>query len=256
MNSALGTVTSVALIASCFLGYKNKEAYAYEIDARQKMQATLAATKKTLSQTQATLASTSKERKETQDAVTALKSDIDGQTKMNAELAQDLTAKTEKVTAGKTQLDEVRQKLEGVGEINTLASKIRELKSELSDQEQKIAGEESNLASLNANDKSLNNTIKVQNEISSRIASKTSSPNLKTSIKSIYPTWGFVTLGGGNRAGVVMNSNLNVVRDGAVVAKLVVTSVEANTASATIVPESVEDQGALMVGDSVVAAQK
>jgi len=79
---------------------------------------------------------------------------------------------------------------------------------------------------------------------------------LKTSIRSIYSDWGFVTLASGNNAGVMANSTLNVVRDDKVVAKLLVTAVESKIASATIVPESLAAGDTLAIGDQVVAAVK
>jgi hypothetical protein len=73
-----------------------------------------------------------------------------------------------------------------------------------------------------------------------------------TRISQIFPAYGFVTLPVGNSSGVVSGSPLNVVRDGAVVAKLRVSSVEAGRAAAEIVPDSLAEGTTLMVGDRVV----
>ena len=78
-----------------------------------------------------------------------------------------------------------------------------------------------------------------------------SSPNLKTRISAIFDSYGFVTLPVGNRAGVVGGSTLEIVRDNEVIGKLLVKSVEANTAAAEIVPNSIKADTVLMVGDSV-----
>ena len=87
------------------------------------------------------------------------------------------------------------------------------------------------------------------------ISSGKSLPELKTRIRSIYPTWGFVTLGAGNSSGVVTNSILDVVRNGSVVAKLMVTAVESGSSSASIIPDSLGEDVTLMVGDRVVPTQ-
>ncbi len=87
------------------------------------------------------------------------------------------------------------------------------------------------------------------------ISSGQSLPTLNTRIRSIYPTWGFVTLATGNAGGVVTNSTLDVVRDGSTIAKLLVTSVERNSASASIIPDSIAPDVTLMVGDRVIPAQ-
>ncbi|MEO0016885.1 MAG: hypothetical protein RLZZ522_168, partial [Verrucomicrobiota bacterium] len=79
---------------------------------------------------------------------------------------------------------------------------------------------------------------------------------IKTRINSIYPSWGFVTLGAGTTSGVVSGSTLEVVRGTTPVAKLLVTAVESNTASASIVPDSLAQGTVLMEGDQVVATHK
>jgi hypothetical protein len=76
---------------------------------------------------------------------------------------------------------------------------------------------------------------------------------LKTRITSIYPNWGFVTLADGMTAGVAGGSPLDIVRDNEVIAKLLVTTVERNSASASIVPDSIADGVTLMIGDRVTA---
>jgi hypothetical protein len=47
-----------------------------------------------------------------------------------------------------------------------------------------------------------------------------------------------------------------VVRDGATIAKLLVTSVEGRSASASIIPDSIAQDITLMVGDRVVTGSK
>jgi len=49
---------------------------------------------------------------------------------------------------------------------------------------------------------------------------------------------------------------LDVVRDGATIAKLLVTSVESTSASASIIPDSIAQDITLMVGDRVVASSE
>jgi hypothetical protein len=79
---------------------------------------------------------------------------------------------------------------------------------------------------------------------------------LNTAIRSIYPSWGFVTLGTGSSGGVGANSTLEVVRGDNTIAKLLVTCVESNTAAASIIPDSVTSDTVLMVGDRVIASSQ
>ena len=76
---------------------------------------------------------------------------------------------------------------------------------------------------------------------------------MKTSITAIYKSLGFVTLGGGDKQGVVNGSTLDVIRNGEVVGKLKVTAVEAGRSAASIVLDSVTADTSLRTGDTVVA---
>ena len=83
-----------------------------------------------------------------------------------------------------------------------------------------------------------------------------SNPELRTRVRSVYEGLGFVTLAGGWDLGIVKNSSLDVERDGEVIGKLIVTTVEASTAAADIVPDSVASGDAVRPGDQVVAEKK
>ena len=95
----------------------------------------------------------------------------------------------------------------------------------------------------------------VRERISWRVSGE-SNPEAVTKISSVYATLGFVILAGGDNLGIVKNSTLEVVRDDEVIAKLKVTTVEAKSAAADIIPDSVVDGESIQVSDTVRAAQK
>ena len=178
------------------------------------------------------------------------------QEKSNEALTQENATKTAKIEPNKAKLDAIREKTSKVGDLKELASKMSKMKVELEETNQAISTAEAKLANITA----LNNqsegqisTAKVKFE---RYISGQSLATLNTRIRAIYPSWGFVTLAVGNNAGVVANSTLEVVRDGATIAKLLVTSVETGSASASIVPDSVAQNVTLMVGDRVIPMTK
>jgi archaellum component FlaG (FlaF/FlaG flagellin family) len=125
------------------------------------------------------------------------------------------------------------------------------MRMELEELTQNITDNEASLANLTAQDAATAADAEKRKENLAILASGESLPSLKTSIRSIYPTWGFVTLNAGNNAGVTATSTLDVVRDGAIIAKLLVTSVESRSASASIIPDSIAQDVTLMVGDRV-----
>ena len=130
------------------------------------------------------------------------------------------------------------------------------MRTELEELTQSIADNEASLANLTAQDAATAADAQLRKERLDTQGRGESLPTLKTSIRSIYPTWGFVTLNAGNNAGVTSSSTLDVVRDGATIARLLVTAVESRSASASIIPDSIAQDITLMVGDRVVASSK
>jgi hypothetical protein len=129
---------------------------------------------------------------------------------------------------------------------------MRDLGAEREQLGQSIGDNEAKLANLTAENTQAETQATALRVKLDTYASGQSLPTLNTRIRSIYPTWGFVTLAAGNNGGVVTNSTLDVVRDGETIAKLLVTAVESTTSSASIVPDSIAADVTLMVGDRVV----
>jgi len=163
---------------------------------------------------------------------------------------------TAKIVANKTKLEEIHEKVSKTGDLKALASRIRVTSAEIEELDQSIAEVEAKLANLAAQNTAAETQIGNVKTNLERYATGQSLASLKTSIRSIYSDWGFVTLASGNNAGVMTNSTLNVVRNDKVVAKLLVTAVESKIASATIVPDSLAAGDMLAIGDQVVAAVK
>jgi len=256
MANVFGILTAIVLAVSAFVAYQNKNAYQREIDAT-------AQRKEELSKSKARL----KLATETYDATFAKRTDVDSenvklaetevaQKKTNADLDGQIKDKTAKVAANKEKLDDIRDKTSKLGEINQLAAKMRQMKAELEELTQSIGTAESKLANLTAQNTQTEKEANGLKSMFETISNGQSLPTLNTTIRSIYPTWGFVTLGAGNTAGVTTNSTLDVVRDGSTIAKLLVTAVESGTASASIIPDSVAPDTTLMVGDKVIPAKK
>jgi len=256
MGNILGIVTTFVLLSSAFLAYKNKGRYELEIQNRKDSKDLLDKTSARLTKAKADLDSTVADRRQTDDEVAHTKRDIDDQSRTNAELAPQKEGKEKQVADNKVKLDDVRQKLEGSGDLESLGGKLRTTRSQIEELEGQISDAESKISNLTAENNRLDTTAQEQRALTARFAAKESSPNLKTRISAIYPNWGFVTLAAGNNAGIVTDSTLSVVRDGETIAKLQVTATEGGTSSASIVPESVKADTVLMVGDSVVSTPK
>lgn len=280
MANIFGIVTAVILALAGFLAYKNKEAYKVEIartgnETHRKMEydsgvkASLETKKNQFENEKANLgynqgrlkrAQTDyKDTKEKREGVDVenqkLGEDKFAQDKVNEGLIRKKEEKTAKINENKAKLDDIREKTSKVGDINVLASKLRGLKGDIEELEQNITDHTAKLANLTNENTQAEAHIKALKDKFEIISQNRSLPTLKTQIRSIYTSWGFVTLASGNDAGVVTGSTLDVVRDGSTIAKLLVTAVERNSASASIMPDSIAQDVTLMVGDRVVPAQ-
>lgn len=256
MANVFGIITAIVLALAGFVAYKNKAAYETEISNTTTQKENLAKSETRLKAAKDNLESTTAKRTETDAEVVTLTGQEATQKKSNDDLKTQIDAKTAKTAENKAKLDEIRDKTAKIGDLKELASKMRSTNSELEDLRQSITSSEAKLANLTAQNSQAEEQIKSTKDKLEHFSSGRSLPTLNTRIRSIYPTWGFVTLASGNNGGVVANSTLDVVRDGTVIAKLLVTAVESSSASASIIPDSVAQDVTLAVGDRVVPSQK
>lgn len=252
MANVFGILTLLVLLISGFVAWKNQGKYEFEISETATQKSNLATSQKRFETARSNLADTIAKRTETDAEVVTLTEQEATQRQGNENLKQQIEVKTRKAASNKEQLDDIRDKTAKIGDLKELASKMRATNAELEELSQNITATEAklaNLTSINQQTESQADAMKKKFEI---ISSGKSLPTLDTRIRSIYPSWGFVTLAAGNNGGVVANSTLDVVRNGTPVAKLLVTAVERGTASASIIPDSVAPETVLMVGDRVV----
>jgi len=256
MANIFGSLTAIVLLISFFVAYKNKAAYEGKISETATQKGNLAKSKVRLKTAQDGVKAANDKRTETEAEIAKLTEETTAQQKAVDDLKLQIEAKTAKAAANKEQLDAIREKTAQVGELKGLAAKMRELSAEREALIQSIADTEAKLANLTAQNSQADGQVQTVRGRLETMSSGQSLPTLNTRIRSIYPTWGFVTLAAGNNGGVVTGSTLNVVRDDQTIAQLLVTSVERGSASASIIPDSVAPDTTLMVGDKVVPAAK
>jgi hypothetical protein len=256
MANVFGILTAIVLALSAFIAFKNKSQYEMTIADMKVKKDLLVISQARLTTSKGILDALPAEISGVNAEVEKLTAAEGAQQRANVALKEAAEAKTAKIAANKEKLDVIREKTNSIGNIQELASKMRTTNVELEELGQSITGAEAklaNLASQNTSSEAQVGAVKAKFE---SFAAGQSLASLKTRVRSIYPTWGFVTLASGNNAGVVANSTLNVMRGGAVIAKLLVTAVESSSSSASIVPDSLAPDATLMVGDSVEAAPK
>lgn len=252
MANILGIFTAVILAVAAFVAVKNNASFEEEIANKKVEQASLATSQKRLEASQALNAKLPVD-------IAGVEENIAAKTEEGVKLKEENDAqqaaiedKTAKIAANKVQLDATREKLASAGNIQGLAADMKTKGVEIKELEQKIASNEAELANLTAaNTAAQADATKRRTDLET-MSKGVSLPSLRTRIRNIYPTWGFVTLTDGDNAGVITNSTLDVVRDGEVIARLLVTAVERGSASASIIPDSIVQDVTLMVGDRVV----
>lgn len=252
MANVFGILTAIVLALSAFVAFKNQAAFQLSLDATKERKTELAASNKRLAEDEKILAALPIEIKGVDDEVDQFTAEEFAQKKVNSGLTEQIDEKTKQINADKEQLDAIRAKTEKFGNIKELADKMRRTKDEITALVQSIAENEGKRDNLTAQIGSTDSQIAATKSKFTDFAAGRSLPTVNTRIRSIYPNWGFVTLAAGNNVGVMNNSTLNVIRGDAVIAKLLVTAVEATTASASIVPDSIANDTTLMVGDRVV----
>lgn len=255
MARAFGIITAIVLGLSAFLAFKNKGKYEQEITDRKSEQEKLVKSKDALTQVKENLADTTAKRTETEEQVKAFNDQKTKLTAANEKFKADIAANESNVAADKAKLDAIKEQLEGVGSIENLVAEVKSINSQIEELNQTVASAEASLANLTAESGRLDQVIDNFRSISALYPAKKSDPSLKARISGTYPNWGFVTLSAGNSSGVITNSTLEVVRGGETIAKLLVTAAEGNSASASIVPDSLKADTTLQVGDTVVAAK-
>lgn len=257
MAKTFGILTALVLAFSAFVAFKNKAMYQESIDQTRTR-------KQELVKSEARLAAAEERMNVVLPAdIAGLNSEVDQltvdeakQKKTNDDLTAKVETTTKQIADNKVKLDKAAEDTKNLGDVNTLAAKIKSMNAEIVDIQSETDSTSAKLANLTAQNASTEAQVNANKAKFERFANGESLPTVNTRIRAIYPNWGFVTLGSGNNVGIVTNSTLSVVRDGKEIAQLLVTAVESTTASASIVPDSLAADATLMVGDKVVPGVK
>jgi hypothetical protein len=252
MANILGTFAAIILAVAAFVAFKNKGKFAMELENKVAEEAKLASSQSKLKDTLEKLRALPEERAGI-DAQSLAKDEEEVKLKEeNETLKEKIEETTEVVNKMKLNNGEAQDGAPDTGTIKKFAAMVKKLSAETEELNTKLETKESELASVTQEIEATEvNAKRIKEEIEA-LSSGESISTLKTSIRNIYPNWGFVTLNAGNVAGVASGSILDVVRDGNAVAKLLVTSVEGRTSSASIIPDSVIEGVVLSAGDLVV----
>ena len=251
MANVFAILSAIALAAAAFLALKNKDAYENEISARKAEQDRLTTNTVKYDSLVADFDETAATRKTAEEGSVGLREKETDQTTKNKDVESAVSTKKAEADGNAAKITSIQEQLKEIGNIEDLVGKLQRTKQDIEEFNLTIATTEAKLADLTSEKSRTEGVIATYTVKNSNYSNKRSFFS-STRIGSIYPSYGFVTLPIGNTAGVVSGSTLDVVRDGSVIGKLRVRSVESSRAAAEIIPDSIAQDVTLSVGDRVV----
>jgi hypothetical protein len=253
MPLLFGTLTALVLAISVWIGFKNQTEYKKQIGYRQDEEASYKIEVGILEKRTANWKETMGEKEELIASNEVLAEEISDIESKLVSIKSEIAQKESKKKQLQAEVAAATAVFDKVGGVRALVPKIKGLRSDIASLTADIEQGNATLSNLKQSKTDTQASIVLNEERVEFETSGKSQPFLKTTIKTVYSSWGFVTLNGGEIQGVVPGSILIVVRGEEVVARLKVTTVEPNRAAADILRESIGADVILTSGDKVVA---
>lgn len=253
MPILFGTLTALVLAISGWLGYKNQAEYKKQIGDRQEQERALDYQKGELIKATDKWQNAVDDKKEFMASNEGLSEELAALEEKISEIKNEIAQKKSRKDQLQREVMAANEVMDKVGGSRQLVPKIKGLRSDIANLNSEIELGTVKLNNLKQAKSDTQESIVMNEKRVEFETSGKSQPDLNTTIKTVYSTWGFVTLNGGDVQGVVPGSTLNVVRGEEVVAKLKVTTVETNRAAADILRDTVGTDVFLRSGDKVVA---
>jgi DNA repair exonuclease SbcCD ATPase subunit len=235
----------------------------------KKLQDDLAETRTKLAKTESILASTKKNLEKTKDDLDAanvkieekdkeianLKGQMDALNTKIAEAATAMEAKTVAMDTLQKEFDAYKLlKEKGVlpGQPEGKSPIVLALEADLTRAQAELAESKALVDTLNANKKALEDKMLVLEQYKKRKETEQMRIGVSGRVLAINGGWNFAVISIGDKQGAAMNNTMLVVRDGTPIGKVRITTVEANTSIADILPGSLARGVTIQPGDKVI----
>jgi len=234
------------------LSYMNGNTLREKIDERDRQQQNVVSTQERLDRTNADIAT------KEQDTRT-LEQDTESS---NTQLAQaksslvDMTTQIDtlksRVSTAETEIAAMKDLEEKAGDLARLNQEMASERNKISMEDEQIKNVENLLSVRNARKEDLGRQIERQ-EAEAKNRKLGIMPNdVETQVAQAYNDWGFVVVNAGDAEGVVKGAQLDVLRQGKPVCKLLVTEVMPHESVANVIRETLLPGQLVQVGDTVV----
>ena len=252
MANAFGIITALVLAAAAFFGFKNKAALADQSETLASEVRKLELNKKTFDERKEELSGLEEDTQSANEENADLTEKLEAQLAKNKALDADIADKKSAVESKKAAVDSGQEKLAKFGNLDELKGKLEKLGTDLATLKGELLLKDNEIATRESLNASISTENSAMEDVLSRYTRKESLPGLNSSVSRVVSDLGFVILTGGDNAGIIRDSVLDVRRGGSTIGKVKVTATEPSTAAASIIPDSFQDGTRIRVGDKVV----
>ncbi len=255
MWTKISIAAIVVLLAGGVFAYKNSEALKVEIQACKAAEDALANTNALLSDEKGKLADATQKKNSYEADYKALQQKLEELIASNDAMTKSMGPKEEELKTMVTQLDAIKAKSKDMANVAETMREIETMKEDNNKLKAQVDAASAKRDALVARIGQIESGVAALNKLESDQRAHVSPASLKTSIRNVYDTWGFVVLDSGANSGIVLGSRLAVLRDGDKIAELSVSNVETGKSSADIIPSSLTEGIQIRPGDQVVAVR-
>ena len=261
MKAIFHIVAVLVLLAALFFGYNLKTKYEEQLAATaEKIQQIKVVSKNIDDKT-----ATKKITQATRDASFAKKEETKGQLELEKSKFGELNRSLAKV---ETRAEEAQAELDNVNELIATAQKdlpgvtlaelpgeIKRLNDQKNTMERQLEELELLADKLNQAVAKTKTDINREQGILGESKKRVADNDFEASIKTVNNQWGFVVVGAGENAGLTGASKLLVQRDGRLIGKLSISTLENSQAIAEVIPNSLAPGARILPGDRVILAE-
>lgn len=255
MWTKISIAAIVVMLAGGFFAYKNMSGLEAEIQACKSAENDLAQTNGLVADEETKLADATQKRNSYEADCKALQQKLDELVASNETMTKSMAPKETELKTMTDQLDAIKAKSKDMANVAETMTEIERLKEDNSKLQKQVDAAAAKRNALVARVGQIESGISGITKLEADQRAHLSPSSLKTSVRNVYDTWGFVVLNSGADSGIVLGSRLAVLRDGNKIAELSVSNVETGKSSADIIPSSLTEGTQIRPGDQVVAVR-
>ena len=220
MANAFGIITALVLAAAAFFGYKNKTALAHQSQLLESEERKLILNNDTFEERKTELAGLEDDTKEATEKNAEVSKELESQLATNKTLQSEIDDLKAVIDSKKAEVESGKEKLAKFGNLDELKFDLQKLGTDLATLNGELLLKDTEIQTRTVLKDALVTENSVLEDVLARYAKKQSLPSLNASVSRVVSDLGFVILTGGDNAGIIRDSILNVQRGGAVIGKL------------------------------------